>query len=192
MILSSEAFALGTARQLWEVFLLFTIPWGGGIPAGVVLGQKYALGWVTLSWLYFLSDICLALVFEPLMLGFIHITRDNSFFIRLREELRKNTLKTIQKFGSHPNAFNLVLVAFGVDPMTGRAAAKAAGHGFITGWMIAITGDMFYFWVLMISTIWLNRLIGNAWVTVILVIVLALVIPRIFEKAKSIFSGKKA
>jgi hypothetical protein len=40
--------------------------------------------------------------------------------------------------------------------MTGRAAAKAAGHGFLPGWAIAITGDMIYFVVLMASTLWLQ------------------------------------
>ena len=44
--------------------------------------------------------------------------------------------------GRAAGPFTLVMIAFGVDPMTGRAAALANGHGFVTGWAIAIAGDM--------------------------------------------------
>ena len=48
------------------------------------------------------------------------------------------------------------MISFGVDPMTGRASAHAAGHGFITGWAIAIAGDMIYFAVIAVTTLKLN------------------------------------
>jgi len=47
--------------------------------------------------------------------------------------------------GTGAGPFALVMIAFGVDPMTGRATALAAGHGFVTGWALAIAGDMLYF-----------------------------------------------
>ena len=45
--------------------------------------------------------------------------------------------------------------------MTGRAVAVAAGHGFLAGWMIAIAGDMIYFTLLMIYTLWLKSVIRD-------------------------------
>lgn len=187
MSVEMTAFQLASPKEMWEVFLLFTIPWGGGIPAGVLLGQKYSLGWVPLSVLYFFSDICLALVFEPLMLGFIHFTRNNLFFIRWREEMRRNTLKITQKMGRNPSPLSLVLVAFGVDPMTGRAAAQAAGHGFISGWAIAITGDMFFFGLIMISTLWLNSILGDGFWTMLIIVSAIILVPKIIEKMRSQF-----
>lgn len=43
------------------------IPIGGGIPAGVLLGKTHHLAVGIVSFLYLVSDVILALVFEPLM-----------------------------------------------------------------------------------------------------------------------------
>jgi hypothetical protein len=68
--------------------------------------------------------------------------------------------------------FALIMVSFGVDPMTGRAAAVAAGHGFVTGWTLAIIGDMIYFTLMMASILYLNNLLGDGtWATVIILVV---------------------
>ena len=48
------------------------------------------------------------------------------------------------------------MIAFGVDPMTGRAAALANGHGFVGGWAVAIAGDMLYYAVIAFTTLQLN------------------------------------
>ena len=53
--------------------------------------------------------------------------------------------KTMEHYGNSSGIFALIMIAFGADPMTGRAVAVAAGHGFLVGWMIAIAGDMIYF-----------------------------------------------
>lgn len=39
--------------------------------------------------------------------------------------------------GTGVGPFALVMIAFGVDPMTGRPTALAAGHGFLVGWAVA-------------------------------------------------------
>jgi len=57
--------------------------------------------------------------------------------------------------------FGLILVSFAVSPTTGRAAAATAGHGFLPGWALAITGDMAYFVLLMVSTLWLSNVLGS-------------------------------
>ena len=53
--------------------------------------------------------------------------------------------------------------------MTGRAAATAAGR--VPGWAIAIAGDIFHFTVLMISTLWLNDVLGDERTTIFAMIV---------------------
>ncbi len=55
----------------------------------------------------------------------------------------------------------LIMIAFGVDLMTGRASALAAGHGFVAGWAIAIAGDLLSFGVIAISTLRLNAYIQD-------------------------------
>lgn len=164
------------------MFLLFTIPIGGGIPAGVVLAQSRGVGWIAMSVLYFFSDIVLACVFEPVMKAILHATKDSPFMIRFREKMKENTAKTIASFGAKPGPFMLILIAFGVDPMTGRAAALAQGHGFITGWIIAITGDMIFFGVVMASTLWLNSVLGDGTWTAIIIMVLMLGIPALIRR----------
>jgi hypothetical protein len=49
------------------------------------------------------------------------------------------------------------MFSFGADPMTGRAAALAAGHGFLMGWVLAIAGDMLYYAVIAVTTLRLSR-----------------------------------
>ena len=63
--------------------------------------------------------------------------------------------------GTGAGPCTLVMIAFGVDPMTGRAAALAAGHGFVAGWAFAITGDMLYYAVIALATLRLNAYFGN-------------------------------
>jgi hypothetical protein len=66
--------------------------------------------------------------------------------------------------------------------MTGRAAAAAAGHGFLPGWAIAITGDMLYFAVLMASTLWLQGVLGDERLTIGAVLFVMLVLPSLVRR----------
>jgi hypothetical protein len=166
----------------WAVFLLFTVPIGGGIPAGVLLAQKRGLSWPAMSALYFLSDVCLALVFEPLMHGFIALGKKMPVLGRIGRAMGESTRRAVANYGTAGGPLSLVLVAFGVDPMTGRAAAHAAGHGFLAGWAIAITGDMFYFWVIMASTLWLRSVLGDGTKAMAIVLVLMLVVPELIRR----------
>ena len=174
-----------TLTNLRDVFLLFAIPIGGGIPAGVLLAKARGVDWFTMSVLYFLSDVLLAFLFEPIMLIFLRFTRGIVFFERLREAFRQSTQKTIARYGSSPGPLMLVVIAFGVDPMTGRAAAKAAGHGFITGWAIAILGDMFFFGVIAVSTLCLNNVLGDGTWTAIIIMLAMFGVPALINKIRS-------
>lgn len=168
----------------WEVFVLFAIPVGGGIPAGVVLAKKRGLSWIVMLILYFFSDVALACVFEPLVL-FINLAGKRHQFIgRMNEAIKKSTHKTISKYGIKSGPFTLVTIAFGVDPMTGRTAALASGHGFITGWTLAIIGDMLFFSVLMASTLWLNNILGDGTWTAIIIMVAMTVFPFLIRRLR--------
>lgn len=164
--------------------MLFAIPIGGGIPAGVLLASQKAIAWPFMMFLYFLSDVALACVFEPLLMLFIAAGRRVSFLARIAEAFRRTVQLTTAHYGEHKGPIALIMIAFGVDPMTGRAAAIAAGHGFITGWMIAIAGDMIYFTVIMVSTLWLKDLLGDGTATMLIILALMIVLPVIVRRLR--------
>ena len=87
---------------------------------------------------------------------------------------------------SSPGAgpLTLVLIAFGVDPMTGRAAALAAGHGFLAGWAIAIAGDMLYYAVIAVVTLRLNAYFKNPEATVLVVLSAMVVVPVLVRRLR--------
>ena len=176
--------AVASASSAWEVFWLFVIPVGGGIPAGVLLAKSRGLEWPAMLLLYFLSDLALACVFEPLMLGFIWVGRKIHALQRFREAFKKSVQRSIAHYGTNKGPFALILIAFSVDPMTGRAAAVAAGYGFLGGWMIAITGDMFFFVLIMASTIWLKGLLGDGTWTTIIILVVMTVAPSLIRRLR--------
>ena len=178
------AISMGSYSSIWDVFLLFSIPVGGGIPAGVLLGQKQGLGWLTMIGLYLISDIVMALYFEPLMKLVIHLSDNFRFTKRFKAAFAASTQKTIAKFGAKPGPLTLIMIAFGVDPMTGRAAAYAAGHGFLAGWAIAIGGDMIFFTVIMASTIWLNGIFGDGTLTAVVIMICMFGIPPLVQRLK--------
>jgi hypothetical protein len=173
----------------WGVFTLFLIPIGGGIPAGVLLAKTRGIPWPVMMALYFVSDLVLAVTFEPLMLGFVALAKKAPALERFAAAMREATRRTIALYGSPKGHVALVLVAFGVDPMTGRAAALAAGHGFVTGWMIAIAGDMMYFTVLMVSTLWLSSVLGDGTWTMVAIVALMVFLPRLWRRARPISAG---
>ncbi|MEO5668767.1 MAG: hypothetical protein ABIR96_11965 [Bdellovibrionota bacterium] len=175
-------------KSAWEVFLLFLIPVGGGIPGGVLLARTRGIAWPIMMLLYFISDVVLACVFEPLMKTFIFIGRHVSFLGRFIDLMRKTVRKSASYYGTKTGPIALVMISFGVDPMTGRAAARAAGHGFVTGWLIAITGDMIYFTLLMVSTLWLSDVLGDGNLAMTIILVLMIGIPWAIRRIRKALS----
>ncbi len=164
--------------------MLFAVPIGGGIPAGVVLAKSRGIGWLAMSVLYFVSDILLAIVFEPMMKVILWLARHVSFIANTIQISRDITAKTIARYGAKPGPIVLIMIAFGVDPMTGRAAALSQGHGFLAGWAIAIAGDMLFFWVVMASTLFLNNILGDGTWAAVIIMVLMVAIPALVRKWK--------
>lgn len=164
--------------------MLFLIPVGGGIPAGVILARNRAIQWPEMMVLYFISDVILACIFEPLMLLVIAGGRRSPFFARLSEALRKSVKKTSASYGPGLGPLALIGISFGVDPMTGRSVAAAAGHGFVRGWTLAITGDMFFFALIMVSTLWLDNVLGDGTWTTVIMMVLMIVLPPLVRRIR--------
>ncbi len=174
----------GALLNAWEVLTLFLIPIGGGIPAGVLLAQSRGIAWPEMAILYFISDVILACVFEPLMWMVIAAGKKSSFVTRFFDAFKKSMTKSISHYGTNLGPLALITVSFGVDPMTGRAAAVAAGHGFVTGWLLAIMGDMVYFALIMVSTLWLHDILGDGAWTTLIILALMMVVPWIVRQVR--------
>lgn len=176
----------------WKVISIFLIPFGGGIPAGVLLAKKFAIAWPITMILYLISDLILACVLEPIIQLIIYLGRKfpNRFLKVTGLAFKKTVEKTVAHYGNSTGPLALILIAFGVDPMTGRAAAVAAGYGSIGGWIIAIAGDMIYFSLLMISTLWLNNIIGDGTTTMLIILGFMLILPVIIRKIRIRFQKK--
>jgi uncharacterized membrane protein len=174
--------SLHSLSQMWKVLALFLIPIGGGIPAGVLMAKSLGIVWPVTMFLYFISDVMLACVFEPILILFIRAGKHFPKLAQISLAFKEAVRKTTELYGTSTGPFALVMIAFGVDPMTGRAVAVAAGHGFFTGWLIAITGDMLYFTLLMVSTLWLNNIIGDGTWTMIIILGAMMVVPLVIKK----------
>jgi hypothetical protein len=87
--------------------------------------------------------------------------------------------------GTGAGPIALVMIAFGVDPMTGRASALAAGHGFVAGWAFAIAGDMLYFAVIALTTLRLNAYVRDPNTTMLIVLAAMFGVPVLVRRIRS-------
>jgi hypothetical protein len=150
----------------WGAFLLFLVPIGGGIPVGVLMARDAGVSPPMMALMYFVSDIFMAVTHEPFfwLLGWLAsivpaVAKVRDFFARASNQAGLRD-------GGGRGPLGLILFSFTVDPVSGRGAAAAAGHGFIMGWVFAIAGDMIYFAVLMAATLWLSGVFGDERITV--------------------------
>ena len=168
------------------VLWLFLIPVGGGIPAGVLLAKARGLSWPLIGALYLASDLILALAFEPMLRLLAAGGRRVAFLARLAAAMKAAMARSVAQWGG-PKAgpFALVMIAFGVDPMTGRASALAAGHGFLAGWAFAIAGDLLYFAVVALATLRLNALVKSPETAVMIVLAAMIALPMVVRRVRS-------
>ena len=171
---------------IFSVLKLFIIPVGGGIPAGVLLAQAKGLAWPITTLLYLVSDIALALAFEPILRLISAVVGKISFLSRFSAAYKAAAARSAAHIcGTSAGPLALVMVSFGVDPMTGRATAHAAGHGFIVGWAIAIAGDMLYFAVIALTTLRLNSYFKDPNTTMLIVLGAMIVVPMLVRYFRS-------
>jgi len=179
-----------TLSSSLSVLTLFVIPVGGGIPAGVLLARRLSLAWPLTAVLYLISDVLLALAFEPLLrLGSRWGSRSR-LGARIGAAFKRATERSVAHFnGTGAGPLALVMIAFGVDPMTGRASALAAGHGFVAGWAVAIAGDMLYFGVIAVSTLRLNAYIQDPNTTMLIILAAMFLMPVAVRNLRARLAG---
>ena len=168
-----------------KVLATFLIPFGGGIPSGALLAQSSGIHWAMTSFLYLVSDIILACIFDPIMWWIVRRVKRSPQGHPITTVFREALLRTIPKLGVSAGPLSLILIAFGVDPMTGRIATAMAGHGFITGWALSITGDMIFFGLILASTLFLNGILGNGDLTALLVLAGMFGIPALYRRLRT-------
>lgn len=170
--------------------MFFIIPIGAGIPGGVLFARAHGIQWQVTSALYLVSDLMLALAFEPVLRLAIAYARKVPFLARLAWAFKIVTQRLMAQY-SGAGPFALIMIAFGADPMTGRTVAAVAGHGFISGWAIAIAGDMLYFWVVMASTLKLNAYLGDPYWTMWIILAAMFLLPLAISRLKAFCLIKK-
>lgn len=168
-----------------SVLKLFVIPVGGGIPAGVLLAQAKGVAWAVTTLLYLVSDIFLAIAFEPVLRLIALVCGRIPFLARIGALMKAATARSAAQLGGGgAGPLTLVMIAFGVDPMTGRASALAAGHGFVAGWAFAISGDMLYFAVIAITTLRLNSYFHDPSTTMLIVLAAMFLVPALVRRLR--------
>lgn len=151
-----------------------------------MLAQAKGLAWPVTALLYLVSDIVLAIAFEPVLCLLSVVCGKVSFLSRFVAAMKTATARSVSHFsGTGAGPIGLIMIAFGVDPMTGRASAHAAGHGFIAGWAIAIAGDMLYFAVIAISTLRLNSYFKDPNTTMLIILVAMFSVPLLVRFIRS-------
>src|SRR4029078_7739969 len=128
----------------WGAFLLFLIPIGGGIPLGVIMGRDAGLSPLVMSAMYFVSDIFMAVTHEPFFWLLGWLANLIPALGKVRDFFRKASSASGLSDEGGQGPLGLSLFSFTVDPISGRGAAAAAGHGFFWGWTFAVAGDMIY------------------------------------------------
>lgn len=142
--------------------------------------------WPITTGLYLVSDMVLAIVFEPVLRLLAAVAGKVPFLARFSAALKAATARSVAHFsGTGAGPLALVMIAFGVDPMTGRATALAAGHGFLAGWAIAIAGDMLYFAVIALTTLRLNSYFRDPNTTMLIVLGAMFVVPILVRHFRS-------
>ena len=173
-------------HDMLPVLKLFLLPVGGGIPGGVMLAHSKGLTWPVTTGLYLVSDVVLAIAFEPVLRLLAACTGKFPYLARFRAAMKAVTARSVAHFsGTSSGPLALVIIAFGVDPMTGRATAHAAGHGFLSGWAFAIAGDMLYFAVIALSTLNLNEYIRDPNTTMLIVLGAMIAVPMLVRYIRS-------
>lgn len=165
-----------------SVLLLFLLPVGGGIPAGVLLAQSKGYTWGMTAGLYVCSDVILALVFEPILHLLRHWGKKVEVLARMGAAMKQVLAQSMVKIGGKGvGPLSLILLSFSLDPMSGRTATAVAGHGFLSGWALAIVGDMLFYGVVAATTLGLNAYVRNPQLTVFLVLVAMLLVPMLVQ-----------
>lgn len=142
------------------VLLLFCVPGGVGIPSGVLLGKHDGIGPLLTTILYFVSDVLLACVFEPLLVWLGAMSHRRPRLARAGAAMRVAIERTMPP-GSFVGPTGVVLMGFGMGLAFGRALGAALGYALVPSWLLTIGGDMIFYVIGMASTLWFEGMLGD-------------------------------
>jgi hypothetical protein len=165
------------------VLLLFCIPGGLGIPSGVLLARDDGLGAGLMTVLYFASDVLLALAIEPLLIGLARASRYVSAVERFGRAMMI-AMTRLMPPGSLLGSTGIVLTGFGAGLPFGRTLAAGAHYGLVSGWLLTIAGDMLYFVLGMVSTLWFGAVLGDQRLAVLAALVVMLVVSMAVRRVR--------
>ena len=96
---SGQILSMGRSTSVMlPVLKLFLLPVGGGIPAGVLLASAKGLAWPITTVLYLVSDMVLALAFEPILRLLAALGRRVPFLARLSVAFKAATARSVAYF----------------------------------------------------------------------------------------------
>jgi hypothetical protein len=151
---------LGWPHGWVGVLILFCVPGGVGVPPGVLLAKQGGLGPMMTTNLYFLSDVLMACVFEPMLRALAANLRRRERLDRMRDAYAA-TLARMLPGGSLAGPGGIVLTGFGMGLPFGRALSALGGYGLVGGWLLTIAGDSLYFLIGLVSTLWFGGMFGD-------------------------------
>jgi hypothetical protein len=166
------------------VFLVFATQIGAGIPIGVLMARDSGLNVVETAGLYLVSDVLLAVTCEPMLLLLRWMSRRVDWLATLGTRMMRISGATGLSSGRVRGPLGLILFSFVMAPAPARAVSEAAGHGPISGWTLAIIGDMIYFGVIMASTLLVIQIFGDSRTTIAPVIVAAWLLPMLVQRLR--------
>jgi hypothetical protein len=174
----------GWPHGWWGVLMLFCIPGGLGIPPGVLLGHHDGLGPTFMTILYFISDVVLAFVFEPLIRLLALMARSIPKLARAGALVMMGIERTMPP-GSFAGPLGLVLMGFGAGLPFGRALGAAAGYALVPSWLLSISGDMCNYLIGMSSTLWFEGIFGDPRMAALAGIVVMVVVPLLVRRLRT-------
>jgi hypothetical protein len=174
----------GWPHGWYGVLLLFCIPGGAGIPPGVLLGHRDGIGALPMTILYFLSDVVLAMAFEPMLRILALVGRWVPFVERIGRAVML-LIERMMPTGGLVGPTSVMLTAFGAGLPFGRALAAGAGYGLVTGWLLTIAGDMVYYLIGMVSTLWFDGMLGDQRMAAFAGLGVMLIVPMIVRRLRT-------
>ena len=153
------------------------------------MARDAGLSPLTTTGLYLVSDLVLAVTAEPFLALLRWLGKRVAFVGRLGHFFSRATDSVGLSEGRVRGPLGLILFSFSISPTSGRAAAAAAGHGFVSGWTLAIIGDMLFFGMLMATTLWVASVFGDSRQTIGAIAIAVWVLPLLIRRLRRRSAG---
>src|SRR5438105_5058566 len=121
---------------------------------------------------------------EPMLLLLRWLAQRVELLARIGNRLARFSGAAGLQSGGARGPLGLILFSFTVAPTPARAASEAAGYGPIPGWTLAIIGDMFYFAMIMATTLWVSSIFGDDRFTIGAVLLGTWLVPMLIRRMR--------